>query len=81
MKQRVYSPKSLGIALRRARKLKKLNQKQAGLPFNIEQSTISSIEQGAAGTRVETLFRMLAALDLEMVIQTKQKPPQTAEEW
>ena len=73
MEQVVYSPKSLGIALRRQRKAKQLNQKEAGLPFKIEQSTVSSLEQGAPGTRLETLFRMLAALDLEMTIRAKSK--------
>jgi len=81
MKQLVYSPKSLGMALKRARKAKALNQKEAGFPFKIEQSTVSSIEQGAPGTRIETLFRLLAALDLEIVIQTKDENDKTDEEW
>lgn len=71
MEQLVYSPKSLGSALKRQRKAKKLSQKEAGSDFNIVQDTVSSIELGAPGTRVETLFRMLAALDLEMVIRPK----------
>ena len=77
MEQLVYSPKSLGLALKRQRKAKQLNQKEAGFPFKLEQTTVSSIEQGAAGTRIETLFRMLAALDLEMVIRTKNKLEET----
>ena len=71
MKQLVYSPQSLGVAIKRARKLKKLNQQQAGQFFNIQQSTVSSIEGGAPGTRLDTVFRILAALDLEMVICAK----------
>jgi len=71
MKQLVYSPKSLGSALRRQRKLKQLNQKEAGNHFRVEQSTVSNLERGASGTHLDTLFRMLAALDLEMVIQSK----------
>ena len=71
MAQVVFSPKSLGSAIKRQRKTKKLNQKDAGAPFRLDQTTVSSIEQGAAGTRLETLFRMLAALDLEMIIQPK----------
>lgn len=83
MKQLVQSPKLLGAAIKRARKNKKLNQKQAGFPFNIEQSTVSSIEQGTAGTRIDTIFRMLAALDLEMIIQSKSTTAETNtdEEW
>jgi HTH-type transcriptional regulator/antitoxin HipB len=69
--QLVYSPKSLGNAIKRQRKAKKLSQCAAGVAFRLDQTTISSIEQGAPGTRVETLFRVLAALHLEMVIRPK----------
>lgn len=71
MEQLIHSTKSLGSAITRQRKAKKLSQTEAGSAFKIEQSTISSIEQGAPGTRLETLFRVLAALDLEMVIRPK----------
>jgi HTH-type transcriptional regulator / antitoxin HipB len=71
MEQFVHSPKSLGSVIKRRRKAKKLTQEEAGSAFKIEQSTVSSIEQGTPGTRIETLFRILAALDLEMVIQQK----------
>jgi len=81
MEQLIHSPKSLGSAIRRQRKIKKLNQKDAGNAFKVEQSTISSIEQGAPGTRLETLFRVLAALDLEMVIRPKKLGIKTKEAW
>ena len=71
MDQIIYSPKSLGSALKRQRKIKKLSQTEAGDAFKLDQTTVSSIEQGALGTRLETLFRMLAALDLEMIIRPK----------
>lgn len=73
MNQIVHSPKSLGSAIKRQRAAKKLTQKEAGIAFRLDQTTVSDIEQGAAGTRLETLFRMLAALDLEMVIRPKKK--------
>jgi HTH-type transcriptional regulator / antitoxin HipB len=71
MDQIIYSPKSLGIAIKRQRKAKNLSQKEAGNAFKLDQTTVSSMEQGASGTRLETLFRMLAALDLEMIIRPK----------
>jgi HTH-type transcriptional regulator/antitoxin HipB len=71
MNQIVFSSKSLGSALKRQRKAKKLSQDAVGTPFKLDQTTISSIEQGAPGTRLETLFRILAALDLEMVVRSK----------
>lgn len=67
----IYSPKALGSAIKRQRKAKKLTQSTIGSAFKLNQTTVSSIEQGAPGTRLETLFRMLAALDLEMVIRPK----------
>jgi len=71
MEQLVTTSEALGEAIQRARTLKGLNQTEAGYPFNLSQRTVSSIEGGAPGTRLDTLFRMLAALDLEMVIRTK----------
>ncbi len=71
MEQFVYSPKTLGIAIQRQRKAKKLNQQDAGKAFKLKQATVSSIESGALGTRIDTLFRLLAALDLEMIIRSK----------
>jgi HTH-type transcriptional regulator/antitoxin HipB len=71
MEQFVYSPKSLGSAIKRQRKAKKLTQTEVGRSFKIEQSTVSAIEQGVPGTRLETLFRMLAALELEIVVRSK----------
>ena len=82
MEQLIYSPKSLGSSIKRQRKAKNLSQSEAGNTYKIEQSTISSIEQGAPGTRLETLFRLLAALDLEMVIRPKKNIDQkTKEDW
>jgi len=82
MDQLICSPKSLGSAIRRQRKAKKLSQSEAGSDFKLDQTTVSSIEQGAAGTRLETLFRMLAALGLEMVIKPKKSTNiKNSEDW
>lgn len=81
MKQIVHSPEALGHFLQRARKLKKLTQSAAGVKVMLDQTTMSSIEQGAKGTRLETLFRLLAALDLEMVIQDKKNDSDKKVEW
>lgn len=81
MEQMVYSPKSLGMAIQRQRKAKKLTQTEAGSPFKLVQTTISTIEQGFPGTQIETIFRVLSALDLEMIIRTKQSSIPTDEDW
>jgi len=71
MEQLVLSPKLLGNAIHRQRKKKGLSQQNAGQPFKIDQSTLSNVERGTPGTQIDTIFRILAALDLEMVIRTK----------
>lgn len=81
MDQLIISPKSLGIALKRQRKAKNLTQIEVGEAFKIDQTTISSIEQGAPGTRLETLFRLLAALDLELIIRPKKTMSKNGDNW
>jgi len=73
MEQLVTTAEALGEALQRARKLKGLSQTEAGHPFNVSQRTVSTLEQGLSGVRLDTLFRMLAALDLELVVRDKPK--------
>ncbi len=72
------SPWLLGQALKRYRRLKKISQTEAGQKLILDQTTVSSIENGAPGTRIDTIFRLIAALDLEMVIRTKQVTSSTA---
>lgn len=81
MDQIIHSSKALGIAIKRQRKIKKLSQNEAGNAFKLDQTTVSSIEQGAPGTRLETVFRMLAALDLEMIIKPKKSNVNNGDNW
>lgn len=72
MLRKVISPESLGSALREERKKKGLSQGEAGKSVGMDQPTVSRVEQGNAGTRLDTLFRLMAALDLELVLQSRQ---------
>lgn len=73
MIRKIISPGSLGAALREVRKQKGLNQTVAGKLVGIDQATVSRVEQGSGGTQLDTLFRMLAALELEITIQPRHK--------
>ena len=73
MNWKISSPTNLGSALREERKKKGLNQTEVGKLVGIEQSTVSVVEQGNGGTRLDTLFRLLAALDLELTLQPRIK--------
>ena len=54
--------KDLGQALRAARKAK-----------GVWQRTVSNIETGASGAKLDTIFDLLAALDLELRIVPRSK--------
>ena len=81
MIRRIVSMESLGAAMREERKTKGLTQAAAGKPVGIDQTTVSKVEQGSPGTRLDTLFRLLAALDLELVLQHRQRSANDKQEW
>ena len=66
-------PKDVGHAIREERKAKKLTQKQLANLSGVWQETISKIESGAANTKLETLFNLLSALDLEIIVSERSK--------
>ncbi|MCM2358461.1 MAG: helix-turn-helix domain-containing protein [Geobacteraceae bacterium] len=71
--QKILSPESLGAALRNERKKKGLSQTEVGKSVGIDQPTMSRVEKGNPGTELGTLFRLLTALDLELVLQKRQR--------
>ncbi|KLN61661.1 XRE family transcriptional regulator [Kiloniella spongiae] len=73
MKQLIRTPKDMGRAIREARKDQKLTQKELAVKSGVWQETISKLENGAASTKLETLFDLIAALDLEVLMQTRSK--------
>ena len=73
MIRKIISPESLGAALREVRKQKGLNQTATGKLVGIDQATVSKVEQGSGGTQLDTLFRLLSALELEITIQPRDK--------
>ncbi len=62
-----------GNALRRARKRLGLSQGDLGEKAGLRQSTISDIERGNAGAKLDTILQLLAALDLELEIKPRRK--------
>ena len=73
MRTKAINSKSLGIILRSARKSKGLNQTEAGRLVGIDQTTISKIERGESNARIDTLFRILAALEMELIVRPREK--------
>lgn len=73
MDQIARTPKQIGNALRRRRRTLDLTQKGLGDKTTLRQATISTMENGEPGTQLRTLFDVLAALDLEIVIRPRTK--------
>lgn len=69
----ITSPKQLAIHLRDERKNKNLSQNRVADPVGIKQDTVSKFEINPETTRVQTLFRILSSLNLEMHIVPKGK--------
>jgi HTH-type transcriptional regulator/antitoxin HipB len=73
MSQLVRTPKQLGNALRRRRRDKGLTQTEAAERAGLRQELVSKIETGSLGTRVDSICALLAALDLEFIVQPRSR--------
>lgn len=67
------TPGQLGAAVRRARRQAGISQQELGSRIQLRQATISRLESGEPGTRLQTLIDTLAALDLELVVRPRTK--------
>jgi HTH-type transcriptional regulator/antitoxin HipB len=66
------TPLQLGNSIRQRRCQLGLTQDKPAAKIGMRQRTVSDVETSAA-TRVDTLLRTLAALDLELVIRPRTK--------
>ena len=73
MDQIARTTKDLGQTLRAARKTKGLTQAELAARAGVWQRTVSNIETGTSGAKVDTIFDLLAALDLELRIVPRSK--------
>ena len=73
MSQIARSQKQIGSILRNHRRAKSLTQIDLASQAGVRQATISELEGGAPGTKLRTLFDILAALDLELEIRPRSK--------
>ena len=67
------TPKQIGEAVRRRRRSLGLKQSDLGEKTKLRQATISDLEAGEAGTQLRTLFDVLTALNMELVVRPRTK--------
>lgn len=73
MDQIARTPKQLGAIVHRQRRRLHLTQNAVGTKTKHRQATLSNLEAGEPGTGLGTLFDVLAALDLEIVVRQRTK--------
>ena len=66
-------PKQIGNLIRRARKRRGLSQGALGAKAGIRQETVSLLESGNETAKLETILKVLSALDLELRIAPRSK--------
>ena len=72
MRTIVQSPLALGRALRDARRRRRLTQQQLAELAGVTQATVSNVERGVSRVSLTTLLRILAALKLELTVQSRE---------
>ena len=63
---KVTAPALLAAAVRDQRKISKFTQTETAKQVGVKQTTVSDFENRPESTKLETLFKILAALDLEL---------------
>jgi HTH-type transcriptional regulator/antitoxin HipB len=67
----IRSPKELALLISNQRKKLKLSQAEVGKLVGLKQQTISEFEIKPEGTKLNTLFHILSAVNLDIKISTK----------
>jgi len=81
METLLVSPKDMGAVLRDRRKQLGLSQGEVGKRVGLDQKKISLIENGNPNSRVDTLFRLLSALEVGLIFQPKRVMSAGGEDW
>lgn len=79
MKYVVRTSEQLGSVLQGCRKQAGLTQQSAGSRVGLYAKTISGLELYPNKSTIGSLFKLLSALDLELVLQPKSKSHQDPE--
>ena len=67
----------LANAVRDQRKAQNITQSDTAKLVGIKQTTVSAFENTPEGTKLDTLFKLLAALDLELHVQPRNSTAET----
>ncbi len=75
-------PLQLGVLLRSRRKELGLSQHEAAARGGLQQKTVSSLENHPQRCTIDSLYRLMSALKLELVLQPREAPVRNAgDDW
>ncbi len=69
----IRSNKDLGAAIRRTRKNMDLRQVDVAQKASVRQALVSDLENGVTTAKLDTVIRVLAALDMDLSIVPRRK--------
>jgi HTH-type transcriptional regulator/antitoxin HipB len=75
------TPDQLGQILKACRQKRRLTQAAVGAKAGMRQAQISALETRGADITVDTLYRVLSALGLELVLRDRSSPDKPSLEW
>ncbi len=69
----IRSNKDLGATIRLERKARNLRQVDVARKASVRQAMVSELENGTTAAKLDTLIRVLAALDLDLSVVERRK--------
>ena len=70
----IRNEKQLGALIRAARKKKSWRQVDLARRASMRQPLISELENGVSSSRLDTILKVLAALDLDLTVTDRRVP-------
>lgn len=77
----IHAPKELALMVMNHRKKLKLNQTEVAKLVGLKQKTISAFENKPESTKLETLFQILSAVNLDLTVLAKDEVATTKAQW
>jgi HTH-type transcriptional regulator/antitoxin HipB len=75
----IKTPQQLGAVLQGFRKQRGLTQAQVARTGGLLQSAVSELELDSTTASLNRIFKLLAALDLELVVRSRGASPKVSE--
>jgi HTH-type transcriptional regulator/antitoxin HipB len=73
MERAIRNNKELGKIIRLVRKNKKMRQIDVAKKASVRQALVSELENGATSAKIDTIIKVLAALEMDLTIVSRRK--------